>query len=67
MTTKQTVLSSGNSSNYGNVTMKKRKMVTGNTIHEKTAQINLKVTKWGKGPIEAAPEAPAEGEAPAAE
>lgn len=43
-----------------------RKMVAGNTIYEKTSQINLKVTKWGKGPIEAPAEEPAaEGEAPA--
>jgi small subunit ribosomal protein S6e len=43
-----------------------RKMVAGNTVYEKTAQINLKVTKWGKDPIEAP--APAEGEeTPAAE
>ncbi|MGM5481460.1 MAG: 30S ribosomal protein S6e [Nanobdellota archaeon] len=33
--------------------MRKRKLVAGNTIHEKTAQINLKVTKQGKDPIEA--------------
>lgn len=36
-----------------------RKAVAGNTIYEKTAQINLKVTKWGKNPIEpVAQEAP---------
>ncbi|MFP4118470.1 MAG: 30S ribosomal protein S6e [Candidatus Woesearchaeota archaeon] len=33
--------------------MRKRKLVAGNTIHENTAQINLKVTKQGKDPIEA--------------
>ena len=38
-----------------------RKLVAGNTIYEKTSQINLKVTKWGKDPIEK----PAEAEAPA--
>ena len=32
--------------------LKLRKMVAGNTIYEKTAQINLKITKWGKEPIE---------------
>jgi len=32
--------------------LKLRKMVAGNTIYEKTAQINLAVTKWGKAPIE---------------
>lgn len=37
---------------------KLRKTVAGNTIYEKTSQINLKVTKWGKGPIEAPTEAP---------
>ena len=38
-----------------------RKMVAGNTVYEKTAQLNLKVTKWGKDPIEAPKEeAPAE-------
>lgn len=29
-----------------------RKMVAGNTINSTTAQINCKVTKWGKEPIE---------------
>lgn len=33
--------------------LKLRKMVAGNTVYEKTSQINLKVTKWGKEPIEA--------------
>lgn len=33
--------------------VKLRKMVAGNTIYEKTAQINLAVTKHGKKPIEA--------------
>ena len=32
--------------------MRKRKLVAGNTIHEDIAQINLKVTKQGKDPIE---------------
>ena len=51
--------------------MRQRKTVAGNTIYEKTAQINLKVLKEGKQPLaEAAPaaaegEAPKEGEAPA--
>jgi small subunit ribosomal protein S6e len=36
--------------------VKLRKTVAGNTIYEKTSQINLKVTKWGKEPIEKAPE-----------
>ncbi|MBI5389031.1 30S ribosomal protein S6e [Candidatus Woesearchaeota archaeon] len=31
--------------------MKKRKTVCGNTVHEKTAQINLKVTKQGSAPL----------------
>lgn len=35
-----------------------RKTVAGNTVHEKTAQINVKVVKHGKKPIEA----PAESE-----
>ncbi len=39
--------------------LKLRKMVAGNTIYEKTAQINLAVTKWGKAPIEKTPEQPA--------
>ena len=43
--------------------MKVRKLVAGNTIHEKTSQINFKVTKWGKEPIEAPAEKPA-AEAP---
>ena len=48
---------------------KRRKSVAGNTIGEKTSQINLKVTKWGKDPIEKPAEEPAaEGaEAPATE
>ncbi len=32
--------------------MKVRKLVAGNTIYEKTSQINFKITKWGKEPIE---------------
>lgn len=49
--------------------MKVRKLVAGNTIYEKTSQINFKVVKWGKEPIEKPAEepAPAEGEAPAAQ
>ena len=31
--------------------MRSRKTVAGNTIFEKTAQINLKVTKQGKEPL----------------
>lgn len=34
-----------------------RKMVSGNTVGENTAQINTKVTKWGKDPIEPVEEA----------
>lgn len=37
---------------------KVRKSVAGNTVYEKTAQINLKVTKWGKDPIEKPAEEP---------
>jgi len=29
-----------------------RKLVAGNTVYEKTSQINVAVTKWGKDPIE---------------
>jgi len=29
-----------------------RKTVAGNTIHEKTAQINMKIMKYGKAPLE---------------
>lgn len=43
-----------------------RKMVAGNTVYEKTSQLNLKVTKWGKAPIEPVAES-TEAEAPAAE
>ncbi|MCF7798560.1 30S ribosomal protein S6e [Candidatus Woesearchaeota archaeon] len=39
--------------------LKLRKMVAGNTIYEKTAQINLAVTKHGKGPIQPVAEVPA--------
>ncbi len=46
--------------------MRQRKTVAGNTIYEQTAQINLKVLKAGSKPlVEAAPEAPKEGEAEA--
>ncbi|OVE74513.1 30S ribosomal protein S6e [archaeon D22] len=45
---------------------RKRKNVAGNTIFEKTAQINMKVVKAGKEDLFAEP-APAEAEAPAAE
>lgn len=41
---------------------RKRKLLAGNTIHENTAQINLKVTKRGKDPIEAPPEESSENE-----
>ena len=41
--------------------MKQRKTVAGNTVHEKTSQINLKILKAGSAPL--AEEKPAEGEA----
>jgi small subunit ribosomal protein S6e len=41
-----------------------RKMVSGNTVIETTSQINAKVTKWGKEPIEKPAEEATE-EAPA--
>lgn len=41
--------------------VKLRKNVCGNTIHAKTAQINLKILKYGKTPLAA--EKPAEGAA----
>lgn len=48
--------------------MKVRKLVAGNTIYEKTSQINFKVVKWGKDPIEKPAEEPAaEGDAKKAE
>lgn len=40
-----------------------RKRVAGNTIYEKTSQINLAVVKWGKDPIEPLPEPEAKEEA----
>ena len=43
-----------------------RKTVAGNTVHDKTAQINLKVLKAGKTPLGSEVEAPAE-EKPAPE
>ncbi|MBN1175862.1 30S ribosomal protein S6e [Candidatus Woesearchaeota archaeon] len=46
--------------NQGRKGLKLRKMVAGNTIGEKTAQINLKVVKWGKEPIEKVEEPAAE-------
>ena len=41
--------------------VKQRKTVAGNTVHEKTAQVNLKVIKEGKGPLGEEKEKPAEG------
>lgn len=41
--------------------IKQRKTVAGNTVHEKTSQINLKIIKAGSTPL--AEEKPAEGEA----
>ena len=48
---------------------KVRVRVSGNTISERVSQLNVKVTKWGKDPIEPLPEPEpkAEEEAPAAE
>ena len=37
--------------------MKQRKIVAGNTIYERTAQINLKITTQGKDPLVEAPKA----------
>jgi small subunit ribosomal protein S6e len=34
-----------------------RKLVAGNTVYEKTSQINVAVTKWGKEPLEPVQEA----------
>ncbi len=47
--------------------MRQRVTVAGNTVYDKTAQVNLKVTKAGKEPLEkpAGPEAAAEGAASA--
>ena len=48
-----------------------RKLVAGNTVHEKTAQINVSVLKWGKEPFEAVEEPASEesstSETPASE
>lgn len=50
---------------------KVRVRVAGNTVYERTSQLNVKVTKWGKDPIEPVAEEPAaeeaKEEAPAAE
>src|SRR3989338_656447 len=37
--------------------MKQRKIVAGNTIYERTAQINLKITQQGKEPLVEPPKA----------
>ncbi|MBT7903638.1 30S ribosomal protein S6e [Candidatus Woesearchaeota archaeon] len=42
--------------------MRSKKTVAGNVIHEKTAQINMKILKYGKEPLEK-PAEPAEGDA----
>ena len=49
--------------------MRQRKTVAGNTVYEKTAQVNLKIIKQGKENLfpQPAPEAPAEGAAQQAE
>ncbi|MFP4523908.1 MAG: 30S ribosomal protein S6e [Candidatus Woesearchaeota archaeon] len=41
--------------------MRRRKTVAGNTVHDQTAQVNLKVAKQGKKPLGGEPEQ-AEGE-----
>lgn len=46
---------------------KKRKTVAGNTIFDRTAQINLRITKQGKTPLEAPAEEPEEKEEKPAE
>jgi small subunit ribosomal protein S6e len=43
--------------------MRARRNVAGNTIHEQTAQVNLKVLKEGKQPLFPEPEAAPEAEA----
>ena len=40
--------------------IRRRKTICGNTIFEKTAQISLKITKYGKEPLEKPAEAPAD-------
>jgi small subunit ribosomal protein S6e len=47
--------------------MRLRRTVAGNTIYAKTAQINLKILKQGKSPLDAAPDADAPTETPKAE
>jgi small subunit ribosomal protein S6e len=44
-----------------------RKRVAGNTVYEKTSQLNLAVVKWGKDPIEPLPEPEPAPEAQATE
>ena len=43
--------------------IRQRKTVCGNTVHEKISQINLKILKAGKDPLEKAPEEEAKPEA----
>lgn len=51
--------------------MRTKKTVAGNTVYEKTAQINLKIATYGREPLEkpaeTAPEGEAKTKAPAAE
>jgi len=47
--------------------MKQRKTVAGNTVHEKTSQVNLKVVKEGKAPLEEKKADGADSAEPAAE
>lgn len=49
---KAALLTEGPGVRLGRAGMKKRKTVRGNTVSESTAQVNLKIVKFGSGDIE---------------
>lgn len=48
---KKILITNGIGSRHTEGGIRKRRTVAGNTVHEKTAQINLKVLKHGKNPL----------------
>jgi small subunit ribosomal protein S6e len=48
---KRVLITGGVGSKYKRTGMRRRRTVAGNTVYEKTAQLNLKITKHGKNPL----------------
>ncbi|MFH1770292.1 MAG: 30S ribosomal protein S6e [archaeon] len=61
---KRVLIASGVGTRHNRKGMRLRRTVVGNTVGEKTSQINMKVLKEGKKPLDAAPEAEATEEKP---